>query len=74
MPMKSGLKKGDVVEIYEDYYTEYRNEGQAKLIKFIREDEVSEWWEVKFLEDNYLGVPTVERRIKKQQGRFTVNS
>ena len=51
------MKKGDVVQIYEDPITKQKPEGQAELIKRLAYGENKlpkiERWEVKFLHDGY---------------------
>lgn len=47
------MKKGDIIEIYEDPYTRKRLEGKAKLINLLSSD-VSmgeEYWEIQFLSE-----------------------
>jgi hypothetical protein len=56
------MKKGDVVEIFEDVFTQEKLEGKAKLIKFVISDPECEVWEVEFL--NELG-PRYIRTIKE---------
>jgi len=45
------MRKGEVVDIFEDPVSCLRREGRAKLIKLIRKDEDREFWEVHFLTD-----------------------
>lgn len=54
------FKKGNTVEIFEDWFTELRSEGLAKLVRFIRKDEGYEYWTVKFESDG----AKVDRFIK----------
>ena len=60
------MKKGDTVTIYQDPLTKKNVEGQARLLKFIKEAHELEFWQVKFL-DGGVGDPLVDRFIKKQE-------
>ena len=55
------MKKGDIVEIYEQPLSKTKFEGEAKLISFIRQLNTDvELWRVKFLIDSAI----VNRAIK----------
>jgi hypothetical protein len=51
------MKKGDIIEIYQDPWTKKKIEGKAKLVKrFIeaRQKNELEYWEVEFLSDGAI--------------------
>jgi len=49
------MKKGDIVEIYEQPLTETKGEGEAKLIYFISKLATNvELWKVKFIIDGQV--------------------
>ncbi len=49
------MKTGDTVKIYEMPYTAEVLEGEAKLIRFIRENEGMQLWEVEFPDGDIVG-------------------
>lgn len=59
------MKKGDVVTIYHNPWSEQEVEGQAQLLKYESEYKELEYWKVKFL-DCDAGEPLVHRFIKKK--------
>ena len=60
------MKKGDIVEIYEQPLTETKSEGEAKVISFIRQLHVEvEFWRVKFISDGAI----VSRAIKVKKDK-----
>jgi len=55
------MKKGDIVEVYEQPLTQTKSEGKAKLVSFIRLLDIGvELWRVKFINDGQV----VGRAIK----------
>jgi len=61
----SEFKKGATVTIFEDPLTQNREEGKARLVKFIRPEGVEfEWWEVRFEGERRL----TERKILTKRG------
>jgi len=47
------MKKGDIVMIFEEWLTETKPEGKAKLIERVNADDEGEQWLVKFLSDGF---------------------
>lgn len=46
------MKKGDILEIFEDPITKIKSEGNAKLVKRLENfDQDMERWQVKFISD-----------------------
>ena len=59
------MKKGDVVMIYQDPLTQEKEEGQARLIRCVGDQNdgcCTEYWQVKFLGDGYV----VHRMVKRE--------
>jgi len=55
------MKKGDIVQVYEQPLTQTKPEGEAKLVSFIQKLNTRvELWRVKFIEDGQI----VSRAIK----------
>ena len=48
------MKSGDVVTIYEKPITKEQPEGEAVLIKKLSEHRGKEYWEIKFLLDDFI--------------------
>lgn len=58
------MKKGDIVEIYEQPLSETGNEGKAKLIRSVKLwQEGMEIWRVEFLSDGFI----CDRAIKNKE-------
>lgn len=48
------MKKGDIVKIYDDPYSCEKFEGEAELLRKLKEEQGGqEYWEVKFLLDGF---------------------
>ena len=58
------MKKWQTIMIYEDPLTCEKPEGNAQLIRKIKEDKTFEYWEVSFVGDPY---GTCRRKIKKEK-------
>jgi hypothetical protein len=58
------MKRGDIVEIFEDPITCEKSEGMAKLVRLDIREEDQEYWQVRFLDDSPKS-PTHGRWIKR---------
>jgi len=55
------MKRGDIIQVYEQPLTQTKPEGEAKLVSFIQKLNTGvELWRVKFIEDGQI----VSRAIK----------
>lgn len=67
MLSEANMFKGNIVKVYEDPVTEQKEEGEAVLIRKLREvqmgDFVIEYWNVHFLDD--MEGEVFERAIKR---------
>lgn len=45
------MKKGDLVKVYQKPFTQDGFEGRATLMKRIKDDDVMEYWEVRFKDE-----------------------
>lgn len=65
---KKKLNPGDVVMIYEDFITEKKVEGRAKLVEFVKfdADYGAEVWHVHFLSDDegVTYIRSIKRKVK----------
>jgi len=59
------MKPGEIVQIYDDPFTQQKPEGVAKLLYKDSEDYNSEYWRVRFVPDNFVTYRTIAKATTK---------